>query len=430
MKSDNQEQSCNIMAPHNNTPNPTSLDKGNIKVLLLEGVHQQGLNAFIKAGYHNTTAINHALDEDKLIKALQDVKIVGIRSRTQLNERVLKACPHLIAIGCFCIGTNQVNLQIAQDLGIPVFNAPFSNTRSVAELVIGEMILLYRNVVDKNMLMHRSSWKKSAQDAHEVRGKTLGIIGYGHIGMQVSVMAENLGLNILYYDIENKLPLGNAKACQDLASLLKESDIVTLHVPDTYSTRNMIGQNELKLMRKGGVLINASRGSVVDIAALTEALKSKHLKGAGIDVFPKEPSTNGELFESTLGQLDNVFLTPHIGGSTLEAQKNIGLEVADKLIKYSDNGSTISAVNFPELSLPTQESFRRILHIHENKPGIMQAINRVFSDYDVNIEGQYLRTLTNIGYVVIDLDVTEKYSRTLVHRLKAIEGTLRARMLF
>ena len=419
------------MAPHNNVPPPTSLDKSTIKVLLLEGIHEQGVNAFIKAGYSNTTALSHALDEEKLIKALQGVKIVGVRSRTQLNERVLNACPHLIAIGCFCIGTNQVNLQVAQNLGIPVFNAPFSNTRSVAELVIGEMILLYRNVVDKNMLMHRQKWQKSAQGAHEVRGKTLGIIGYGHIGMQVSVLAEGLGLNCLYYDVENKLPLGNAKGCSTLSSLLKESDIVSLHVPDTPATRNMISTNEFNLMKRGSVLINASRGTVVDIGALTDALKSNHLKGAAIDVFPKEPSSNAELFQSQLAELDNVFLTPHIGGSTLEAQQNIGMEVADKLVKYSDNGSTISAVNFPEVSLPTQNSdIRRILHIHENKPGVMRAINRVVSEHDVNIEGQFLRTLTNIGYVVIDMNSSEETSRSLLHQLKAIDGTLRSRILF
>ena len=419
------------MAPHNNLPPTTSLDKSAIKVLLLEGIHEQGFNAFINAGYENTTALTHALDEEKLIKALQDVKIVGVRSRTQLNERVLKACPHLVAIGCFCIGTNQVNLQVAQNLGIPVFNAPFSNTRSVAELVIGEMILLYRNVIDKNMLMHRQKWQKSAQGAHEVRGKTLGVVGYGHIGMQVSVLAEALGLNILFYDIENKLPLGNAKSCATLSSLLSQSDIVTLHVPDNSATRNMIGVNELNLMRKGSVLINASRGTVVDIAALTDALKSKHLKGAAVDVYPKEPSSNAELFQSPLAELDNVFLTPHIGGSTLEAQQNIGIEVADKLVKYSDNGSTISAVNFPEVTLPTQNSgTRRMLHIHENKPGVMREINRVVGEHDVNIEGQFLRTLPNIGYVVIDLNSNEETSRHLLHQLTAIDGTLRSRILF
>ncbi len=412
------------------TQQMTSLNKAAIKVLLLEGIHEQAQNAFIQAGYNNVQTLPHALDDDALIIALQDIKVVGIRSRTQLSEKVLKACSHLIAIGCFCIGTNQVDLDAAQILGIPVFNAPFSNTRSVAELVIGQMILLYRNAIDKNIQMHRQNWLKSTAGAHEVRGKTLGIIGYGHIGSQVSVLAENLGLNILFYDIENKLPLGNAKACASIFDLLKQSDIVTLHVPDTPSTQNMIGQKELSLMKEGSVLINASRGNVVDIKALSDALKSAHLKGAGIDVFPKEPSKNGELFESELIGLNNVFLTPHIGGSTLEAQQNIGLEVADKLIKYSDNGSTISAVNFPELSLPTQANVHRILHIHENKPGTMRAINRVFSDHDINVEGQFLRTLNNIGYVVIDINSIEDTSRVLVQQLKAIDGTIRSRVLF
>ncbi|WP_151192799.1 phosphoglycerate dehydrogenase [Cysteiniphilum sp. JM-1] len=408
----------------------TSLDRSAIKVLLLEGVHAQAYNAFVQAGYSNVTSLTHALDDDALIEALQSVKIVGVRSRTQLTETVLKACPHLIAIGCFCIGTNQVNLTTAQSLGIPVFNAPFSNTRSVAELVIGQMILLYRNVVDKNMQMHRQNWIKSASGAHEVRGKTLGIIGYGHIGSQVSVLAESLGLRVIFHDIENKLPLGNATASVNLATLLDEADIVTLHVPDTPATKNMITAKELKLMKKGSVLINASRGSVVDIHALAQAIKTKHLKGAAIDVFPKEPSSNGELFESELIGLDNVFLTPHIGGSTLEAQQNIAVEVADKLIKYSDNGSTISAVNFPELSLPTQDNVHRILHIHENKPGMMRAINRVFFDHNINVEGQFLRTLANIGYVVIDINSSEETSRALLQKLKAIDGTIRSRVLF
>ncbi|WP_440615845.1 phosphoglycerate dehydrogenase [Cysteiniphilum sp. 6C5] len=408
----------------------TSLDRSAIKVLLLEGVHAQAHNAFIKAGYSNITSLTHALDDDALIEALQNVKIVGVRSRTQLTDKVLKACPHLIAIGCFCIGTNQVNLTTAQSLGIPVFNAPFSNTRSVAELVIGQMILLYRNVVDKNMQMHRQNWIKSASGAHEVRGKTLGIIGYGHIGSQVSVLAESLGLKVFFHDIENKLPLGNATASVNLEVLLNKSDIITLHVPDTPATKNMITAKELMLMKKGSVLINASRGSVIDIQALAQAIKIKHLKGAAIDVFPKEPSSNDEVFESALIGLDNVFLTPHIGGSTLEAQQNIAVEVADKLIKYSDNGSTISAVNFPELSLPTQDNVHRILHIHENKPGMMRAINRVFFDHNINVEGQFLRTLANIGYVVIDIDSSEETSRALLQKLKAIDGTIRSRVLF
>lgn len=408
----------------------TSLDRSAIKVLLLEGVHTQAYNAFVQAGYSNITSLTHALDDNALIEALKNVKIVGVRSRTQLTEQVLTACPHLIAIGCFCIGTNQVDLMSAQSLGIPVFNAPFSNTRSVAELVIGQMILLYRNVVDKNMQMHRQNWIKSASGAHEVRGKTLGIIGYGHIGSQVSVLAESLGLKVFFHDIENKLPLGNATASVNLEVLLNKSDIITLHVPDTPATQNMISAKELTLMKKGSVLINASRGSVVDIQALSQAIKTKHLKGAAIDVFPTEPSSNDEVFESALIGLDNVFLTPHIGGSTIEAQQNIAVEVADKLIKYSDNGSTISAVNFPELSLPTQDNVHRILHIHENKPGMMRAINRVFFDHNINVEGQFLRTLANIGYVVIDIDSSEETSRALLQKLKAIDGTIRSRVLF
>jgi D-3-phosphoglycerate dehydrogenase len=278
--------------------------------------------------------------------------------------------------------------------------------------------------------MHRKHWVKSAADAHEVRGKTLGIIGYGHIGSQVSILAESLGLNVIFYDIENKLPLGNARAATSLPLLLDEADIITLHVPDTASTRNMIGAKELKMMKEGSVLINASRGHVVDIPALAKMIKSRHLKGAAIDVFPKEPTSNGELFESELVGLDNVFLTPHIGGSTLEAQQNIALEVADKLIKYSDNGSTILAVNFPELALPTQDNVHRILHIHQNKPGIMRAINLVFSDHNINVEGQFLRTLGDIGYVVMDINSSEETSRALIQDLKAIDGTIRARVLF
>ena len=409
----------------------TSLDKKNIKVLLLEGVHQKAQNAFLDAEYQNLEILDHALEQDGLIKKLQDVKIVGVRSRTQLNETVLKACPHLIAIGCFCIGTNQVDLSCAQALGIPVFNAPFSNTRSVAELVIGQMLLLYRNVIDKNAQMHKQVWQKSAQLAHEVRGKTLGVIGYGHIGTQVSILAESLGLQVIYYDIENKLPLGNAKPCISLDDLLSQSDIVTLHVPDSPQTRHMIDTKKLKQMKKGSVLINASRGSVVNIDALSEVISSSHLKGAGIDVFPSEPSSNKEPFSSPLIQFDNVFLTPHIGGSTLEAQQNIGLEVADKLIKYCDNGSSISAVNFPELSLPKpSEKAHRVLHIHLNQPGMMRAINRVFYDHDVNIEGQFLRTLGDIGYVVIDLNSDVASSREIVQMLKQIDGTIRSRVLF
>lgn len=408
----------------------TSVAKKDIKILLLEGVDPIAKQAFIDAGYSEVELLKHAMNNEALIAKLQSIKMVGVRSRTQFTDDVIKACPHLIAIGCFCIGTNQIDLDCAKMLGIPVFNAPFSNTRSVAELVIGQMILLYRNVVAKNHEMHRNKWHKSALDAHEVRGKTLGIIGYGHIGSQVSILAESLGLNIIFYDIETKLPLGNAQPVDSLEALLQQSDIVSLHVPQTTATKNLIGEHQIQLMKAKTVLINASRGSVVDIPALAAALKNGKLKGAGIDVFPKEPTANGELFDSPLSECDNVFLTPHIGGSTVEAQKNIALEVAGKLIKYSDNGSTLSAVNFPELSLPRQDNAHRILHIHRNKPGAMRAINRIFSDYNVNITGQFLRTSGEIGYVVMDIASDCQESMALVKAIKTIDGTIRARVLF
>lgn len=408
----------------------TSVAKKDIKILLLEGVDPIAKQAFIDAGYSEVELLKHAMNNQALIAKLQSIKMVGVRSRTQFTDDVIKACPHLIAIGCFCIGTNQIDLDCAKMLGIPVFNAPFSNTRSVAELVIGQMILLYRNVVAKNHEMHRNKWHKSALDAHEVRGKTLGIIGYGHIGSQVSILAESLGLNIIFYDIETKLPLGNAQPVDSLEALLQQSDIVSLHVPQTTATKNLIGEHQIQLMKAKTVLINASRGSVVDIPALAAALKNGKLKGAGIDLFPKEPTANGELFDSPLSECDNVFLTPHIGGSTVEAQKNIALEVAGKLIKYSDNGSTLSAVNFPELSLPRQDNAHRILHIHRNKPGAMRAINRIFSDYNVNITGQFLRTSGEIGYVVMDIASDCQESMALVKAIKTIDGTIRARVLF
>jgi len=406
------------------------LQKKDIKILLLEGVDPIAKQAFIDAGYSEVELLKHAMNDEALIAKLQSIKMVGVRSRTQLTHDVIKACPHLIAIGCFCIGINQVDLDCAKMLGIPVFNAPFSNTRSVAELVIGQMILLYRNVVARNHEMHRNKWHKSALDAHEVRGKTLGIIGYGHIGSQVSILAESLGLNIIFYDIETKLPLGNARSVDSLGALLQQSDIVSLHVPQTTATTNLIGEHQIQLMKAKTVLINASRGSVVDISALAAALKDGKLKGAGIDVFPKEPKANGEVFDSPLSECDNVFLTPHIGGSTVEAQKNIALEVAGKLIKYSDNGSTLSAVNFPELSLPRQDNVHRILHIHRNKPGAMRSINRIFSDYNVNITGQFLRTSGEIGYVVMDIASDCQESMALVKAIKTIDGTIRARVLF
>ncbi|AEI36000.1 phosphoglycerate dehydrogenase [Francisella salina] len=406
-----------------------SLNKKKIPILLLEGIHLNALETFKAAGYENIELLNTALEGEELINKLKDFKIVGLRSRTQLTKEVLEKSPHLTAIGCFCIGTNQVDLKTAQNLGIPVFNAPFSNTRSVAELVLAEAILLIRNVIDKNAKTHRGEWHKSADNANEVRGKTLGIIGYGHIGMQLGILAESVGLNVIFYDVEEKLPLGNANAVESLETLLKNSDVVSLHVPQLSTTANMISTKELSFMKENSVLINASRGNVIDIAALVEVLESGKLKGAAIDVFPKEPSAKGEIFESPLRGFDNVFLTPHIGGSTIEAQENIANEVSAKLIKYSDNGSTLNAVNFPELSLPSHTETHRILHIHQNIPGTMNELNKILAAKNINVEGQYLRTLEDIGYVVMDIKSTSDEARDLVDEFKKIKTTIKARFL-
>lgn len=406
-----------------------SLSKKKIPVLLLEGIHQNAVDSFKAAGYENIDLLNTALEGQELIDKLKDYKIVGLRSRTQLTKEVLEQSQHLTAIGCFCIGTNQVDLKTAQNLGIPVFNAPFSNTRSVAELVLAEAILLIRNVIDKNAKAHRGQWLKSAENANEVRGKTLGIIGYGHIGMQLGILAENIGLNVIFHDIEEKLPLGNANQVASLKELLNQSDVVSLHVPQLTSTANMISTIELEQMKDNSILINASRGNVVDIDALVKVLKSGKLKGAAIDVFPKEPSSKGEEFESPLRGFDNVFLTPHIGGSTLEAQENIANEVSAKLIKYSDNGSTLNAVNFPELSLPSNTGTHRILHIHKNIPGIMNELNKILAARNINVEGQYLRTLESIGYVVMDIKASKEDAKTLISEFKKIDATIKARFL-
>ncbi|BCD90086.1 D-3-phosphoglycerate dehydrogenase [Francisella halioticida] len=406
-----------------------SLNKKKIPILLLEGVHLNALEGFKAAGYENIELLNTALESQELIDKLKDFKIVGLRSRTQLTKEVLEQSKHLTAIGCFCIGTNQVDLKTAHDLGIPVFNAPFSNTRSVAELVLAEAILLIRNVIDKNAKVHRGQWLKSAENANEIRGKTLGIIGYGHIGMQLSVLAESIGLNVIFHDVEEKLPLGNATQVSSLYQLLKQSDVVSLHVPQLSTTANMISTKQFEAMKENSVLINASRGNVVDIDALVKVLKNGKLKGAAIDVFPKEPSSKGEVFENPLKDFDNVFLTPHIGGSTLEAQENIANEVSAKLIKYSDNGSTLNAVNFPEISLPTHTNTHRILHIHENIPGMMNELNKILAAKNINVEGQYLRTLENIGYVVMDIQSTSDESRDLVDEFKKIYATIKTRYL-
>lgn len=410
--------------------NKTSFPRSDIRVLLLEGVSQTAVKSFRAAGYTQIEYHEKSLPEAQLAERVAEAHIVGIRSRSQLTAPVFQNSRRLMAVGCFCIGTNQVDLAAAQARGIPVFNAPYSNTRSVAELVIAEAILLMRRVPEKNMDCHRGGWSKSAAGSFEVRGKILGIVGYGHIGTQAGVLAESLGMQVIYHDVETKLALGNARPAANLADLLERADIVSLHVPETPATRNMIGAGEFARMKKDAVFINASRGTVVDIPALAAALKSRHLAGAAVDVFPAEPKGNDERFVSELVGMDNVILTPHVGGSTLEAQENIGVEVAAKLIRYSDNGSTLSAVNFPEVSLPGHTASRRLLHIHENRPGMLTQINNAFSETGINIDAQYLQTAGQIGYVVIDVDATEDAARGLRDRLAAIPGTLRTRLLY
>lgn len=405
-----------------------SLDKDKIKILLLEGVHQSAVDVFERAGYTNIEYHKASLSDEALLESIKDAHFVGLRSRTQLTAEVLKRAEKLIAIGCFCIGTNQVDLATAEFLGIPVFNAPFSNTRSVAELVIGEIIMLMRGIPERNAIAHRGGWMKTAAGSYEVRGKTLGVIGYGHIGTQLGILAETLGMRVVFFDIEDKLPLGNAQQIHSMEQLLAQADVVSLHVPETPQTKDMIGAAEFAAMKKGSIFINASRGTVVDIEALTVALKERHLAGAAIDVFPVEPQSNDDEFISPLRGLDNVLLTPHVGGSTAEAQENIGIEVAGKLAKYSDNGSTVSAVNFPEVSLPMHKGTSRLLHIHQNRPGVLIKINQAFSEKGINIAAQYLQTTAEIGYVVMEVDTTQ--AEEALVELKAIEGTLRTRVLF
>jgi D-3-phosphoglycerate dehydrogenase len=408
----------------------TSFPKKDIKILLLEGIHQSAVEVFHAAGYSLIERHDKALPRDELLGAVADAHIIGLRSRTQLDAEAIAHARRLLAIGCFCIGTNQVDLHAARERGAPVFNAPYSNTRSVAELVIAEAILLMRRVPERNAECHRGGWAKSAEGSYEVRGKTLGIVGYGHIGTQVGVLAESLGMHVLFHDIEPKLALGNAAPAQNLEDLLARSDIVTLHVPQTPETAGMIGAAEIARMRRGAMLINASRGNVVDIDALAAALREGHVAGAAVDVFPKEPKSRDEEFVSPLREYDNVLLTPHVGGSTQEAQLNIGTEVASKLVRYSDNGSTLSAVNFPEVSLPEHAGSRRLLHIHHNVPGVLSRINEVFSQSGININGQHLQTDGDLGYVVIDVSASEEQSEGLREQLAAIAGTVRTRLLY
>lgn len=405
-----------------------SLSKEKIKVVLLEGVHPLAEEAFRKDGYNNIHYLKGTPEPEALKELLSDAHILGIRSRTNVTEDVLKTCHKLMAIGTFCIGTNQVNLEKARNHGIPVFNAPFSNTRSVAELVLAEIIFLMRGIPQKNAAAHRGQWIKSADGSFEIRGKKLGIVGFGHIGSQLSVIAESLGMKVYFYDIENKLPMGNAKHMETLNELLAKVDVLSLHVPSTPQTKNMIGKAQLQQMKPGSLLINAARGDVVNIEDLIEQLDNEHIKGAALDVFPSEPSSNKDPFVSELIKFDQVIITPHIGGSTLEAQVNIAKEVSQKLIKYSNNGSTSSAVNFPQVSLPEiGNNQSRVMHIHQNKPGMLEKVNHVFSKHGMNITALHLQTEGEIGYVIMDVDCTEVDE--LKTELKSIDGTLRVRVL-
>lgn len=407
---------------------PISFEKSKIKFLLLEGVHQSALDTLTKAGYDNVEYLKTSLEGDELKDKIANAHFVGIRSRTQLTEEVFAAANKLLAVGCFCIGTNQVDLTAALVRGIPVFNAPYSNTRSVAELVIGQAILLLRGIPEKNALLHRGIWQKAAKGSFETRGKKLGIVGYGNIGSQLSVLAESMGMKVYLYDVVTKLPLGNATQVDSLQELMQECDVVSLHVPETPQTRNMIGSKELGWMKPEGIFINASRGTVVDIDALADALENRKIAGAAIDVFPVEPKSNDEEFVSPLRQFDNCIITPHVGGSTMEAQENIGVEVAEKLVRYSDNGSSFTAVNFPEVTLPAHPDNHRLLHIHKNVPGVLSEINRIFSDTGINIRSQYLQTNEEVGYVVMDID--EQYSELALKKLNEVSGTIRCRVLF
>jgi D-3-phosphoglycerate dehydrogenase / 2-oxoglutarate reductase len=406
-----------------------SLPKEKIKIVLFEGIHKKAADYFAGRGYVNVETLDRALDRDELMDKISSAHIVGIRSRTKLSSEVLRSAKKLFAVGTFCIGTNQVDLEAAANLGLPVFNAPFSNTRSVAELVIAEIIMLARGLAAKNTQVHAGKWPKSAVNSFEVRGKNLGIIGYGHIGSQVGILAEAMGMRVLFFDIEKKLSLGNNQPAGSLDELLECSDFVTLHVPGTDLTKNMIGAREIGLMKEGSYLINASRGNVVAVPELAKALSNKKLLGAAVDVFPQEPAGMDDEFISELRNFENVILTPHIGGSTLEAQENIALEVADKLIKYSDLGTSAGAVNFPEVNLPPIAGKRRFLHIHKNLPGVMNMINEVFSSRKINVSAQYLQTNARVGYVVIDADMNGG-SEDVVGELKKVSHTIRARQIY
>jgi len=406
----------------------TSYPKDKIKVLFLENISEAAVQYFKIQGYTDVRKVTGALSEEELIKVIKDVHILGIRSKTFISKKVLDSAKKLQAIGCFCIGTNQVDLKACKQKGIAVFNAPYSNTRSVAELVIGSSIMLIRKIIDKNAAAHKGIWNKDAKGSFELRGKTLGLIGYGNIGTQTSIMAEAMGMKVKFYDIETKLPLGNAHAVKSIKELVSSSDIISLHVPETASTKNLISKDVLKQFKQGSILINYARGEVVDLDALASALKSKHLSGAAIDVYPWEPEKNGDPFETPLQGLSNVLLTPHIGGSTEEAQENIGEDVSIKLYQYLERGVSNGSLSIPTISLPPVDGAHRILHIHNNVPGVLSAINTVMSKNKINIVGQYLKTNEEIGYVVLDVD--SKLSKTALSLLKEVKETIRVRLLY
>jgi D-3-phosphoglycerate dehydrogenase len=407
-----------------------SLPKDKIRVLLLEGVNDSAVQLIESAGYSNLTRLRTALDGDALHEAIKGVHLLGIRSRTQITPEVVEAADRLIAIGCFSVGTNQVDLDAARRGGIPVFNAPFSNTRSVAELVIGEIVFLLRRIVSRSNGAHEGRWDKSADDSHEVRGKTLGIIGYGNIGSQLSNLAEAFGMRVVFYDHTDRLRHGNTEPTASLHELLAQSDVVTLHVPETPATNKMIGREEIRAMKPGAYFINNSRGSVVDLDALAEALREGRLRGAAVDVFPVEPGSNTERFVSPLQGLENVILTPHIGGSTEEAQERIGAEVARKLVDYSDSGSTMGAVNFPQVQLPPRPSGTRFIQVQRNVPGMLGRLNEVLARHAVNIAAQYYETDHDVGYVVLDADTSAADSQRVLADIRSLEGTIRARLLY
>ncbi len=406
----------------------TSYPRRKINILLLENISAAAVREFEQAGYANIKQLNMALTEAEFARAVKGVHLLGIRSKSQITERIITAADKLVAIGAFCIGVNQIDLEAATKNGIAVFNAPYSNTRSVAELIIGLCVMLIRRIPDKNAAAHRGEWLKESKGSFELRGKTIGIIGYGNIGSQVSTMAEAMGMHVVYYDIATKLPHGNAKQLRELQLLLKESDIVTLHVPADNTTRNMIDAAAIKAMKNGAILINHSRGDVVDLCAVSDAIRSGKLSGAAVDVFPEEPEKTGDPFSCDLQNLPNVILTPHVGGSTEEAQANIGLDVTSKLIKYLELGTSEGSQTVPSVSLPPQAGTHRILHIHRNIPGVLGEINSRLSEVGINITGQYLKTNDEIGYVI--LDVESKISKEAFEILKSIEGTVKARMVY